>query len=138
MPLPTLPDVPRGVTRGVTLLELLIVLVLMAVAAALVLPSFGRRDGPQETAPVALITSARRAAIRRAEPLRVRLRPDGAWSLTSQRDGAVIDSGRVRESLPATDVLIDALGGCVPSAQTATAAMFDPLTCTALDGPAPQ
>ncbi len=138
MPLPTLPDVPRGVTRGVTLLELLIVLVLMAVAAALVLPSFGRRDGPRETAPVALIASARRAAIRRAEPLRVRLRPDGAWSLTSQRDGATIDSGRARETLPATDVLIDALGGCVPSPQSATSAVYDPLACAALDGATPR
>jgi prepilin-type N-terminal cleavage/methylation domain-containing protein len=122
------------VPRGVTLLELLIVLVLMTVAAALVLPAFGARPAPAQTAEARVIASARRTAIRRAEPLRLRLFADGAWSIRSQRDGALVDSGRVAEALPPSDVLVDALGSCIPVGQSTGLMTFDPLSCVMVAG----
>ena len=118
-----------SVHRGVTLLELLIVLTLMGIAATLVVPALARPVRAPEAASDSLVASARRTAIRRAEPLRVRVAPDGAWDVVTQRNGAVIDSGHVQDSLPALELLLDALGGCVPVARTATAASYDPLTC---------
>jgi prepilin-type N-terminal cleavage/methylation domain-containing protein len=120
--------------RGVTLLELLIVLVLMTVAAALVLPTFRARPAEVESAQARVIATARRSAIRRAEPLRVRLFGDGAWSIRSQRDGALVDSGSVREALPSLEMLVDPLGSCIPVGQSAAVVTFDPLSCLTVAG----
>lgn len=121
--------------RGVTLLELLIVLTLMGVTATLVVPLFTQRTPRQEEASVALVTSARRTAVRRSEPLRIRLSPSGAWSVHAIRTGAIVDSGRVDDALPDTDLLIGALGGCMPARTAVRFAAFDPMTC-AYDPPA--
>ena len=119
-------------SRGVTLLELLIVLVLMAVFAALVVPAVGRREGPVATADDALVSSARQTAVRRGEPLRLQLAASGTWSLTSQRDGALVDSGHITGERRSTSLLVDVLGGCVPTeSTTSTATAFDPLSCAA-------
>lgn len=115
--------------RGVTLLELLIVLVVMTVAAALVLPAFGAPPAPADSPQAQVIAAARRTAIRRAEPLRIRLFADGAWSIRSQRDGALVDSGRVDAALAPSDVLVDPLGSCVPVGQSTGVMTFDPLSC---------
>ena len=113
-----------------TLLELLIVLVLMAVFAALVVPVVGRRAGPVATADAALVASARQTAVRRGEPLRLQLAATGAWLLTSQRDGALVDSGHIAGGQQPTTLLVDVLGGCVPVESSASnAAAFDPLSC---------
>jgi prepilin-type N-terminal cleavage/methylation domain-containing protein len=118
------------VPRGVTLLELLIVLTLMGIAAAVVAPSFGARSATPEASRSALVTSARRMAVRRAERLSLRLSQNGAWSVRTLTDGAVLDSGHVRDALPDAELLLDALGGCVPARGTSAGEHFDPLTCT--------
>ncbi len=123
--------------RGVTLLELLIVLVVMTVAAALVLPAFGARPTPAESIQTRVIAAARRTAIRRAEPLRIRLFADGAWSIRSQRDGALVDSGSVHEALPPSEVLVDPLGSCIPVGQSTGVVTFDPLACAMVAGVTP-
>ncbi len=117
-----------------TLLELLIVLVLMTAAAALALPAFGARPAESASAHARVIATARRTAIRRAEPLRIRLFADGAWSIRSQRDGALVDSGRAGENLPASEVLVDPLGSCIPVGPSAAAVTFDPLSCLTVSG----
>lgn len=133
--------------RGVTLLELAVVLTIMGVAAALVTPVFASRLA--ETTPREdVIAGARRRAIQRGEPLRLRVLATGDWALAAARDGAVIDSGAFSASSGDStsapteremDVLIDALGGCVPARQSSIrsrasatelpVASFDPLTC---------
>ena len=118
------------VPRGVTLLELLIVLTLMGIAAAVVAPSFATRSAAPVASRVALVTSARRMAVRRAERLSLQLARDGAWTLRTLANGAVLDSGRVADSLPNAELLLDALGGCVPARGEAAGAPFDPLTCS--------
>lgn len=129
MALPT----PDPLRRGVTLLELLIVLTLMGVAAALVAPALVRPTAAPAPAGREIVNRARQQAIRRGEPLRVSLRANGEWVLTAQRDGAVVDSGHAKDSLLPSDLLLDALGGCIPTAGR-DARAFDLLSCTAADG----
>ena len=138
--------------RGVTLLELLVVLVLMAIASALVLPAvrfpgIGSFDGealtPSKNAPSGeliqspevdgVLTQARRLAIKRGEPVRLRVATDGVWAIVSANSGQPIKSGRVSEALSwRPDVTVDAVGTCmlqptvVPSA---TAVAWDALAC---------
>ena len=127
--LPSPFSAPVPPRRGMSLLELLVVLTLMGVAGALVAPVLRQRAVEPERTDAALIAVARQAAVRRAEPLRLRLFENGSWSLVAQRDGALLDSGTVAGALPASDVLLDPLGGCVPASQ-ARAREFDPISCT--------
>jgi prepilin-type N-terminal cleavage/methylation domain-containing protein len=128
VPLPTF----RSVRRGVTLLELLIVLTLMGVAAALVAPALVRPAAAPMSASREIVSLARKQAIRRGEPLRVTMWADGAWTLATQRDGALVDSGRAQDSLLRADLLLDALGTCVP-AEGRDRRAFDLLSCGAVD-----
>ena len=135
---------PRSVRRGVTLLELLVVLVLLAVTAAVVLPTFmppSTTAGADPTATV--VASARRVAIRRGEPLRLRIASDGIWALVTLHDGVAIDAGRLKTVKQFADdahavstelvLTIDALGSCQPGDGSAYGsvygATYDPLTC---------
>lgn len=129
MPLPTC----HPLRRGVTLLELLIVLTLMGVAAALVAPVLVRPTPEPVSAGREIVSRARQQAVRRGEPLRVAMWANGSWVLSAQRDGAVVDSGHVRDSLPRAELLMDALGSCVP-AEGRDARAFDLLSCSAVDG----
>jgi prepilin-type N-terminal cleavage/methylation domain-containing protein len=123
------PVVPR---HGMSLLELLVVLTLVGFAGALVAPVFRPPSLAPERNDAAIVAAARQAAIRRAEPLRLRLLANGSWSLVAQRDGALVDSGHVTGPLPSSDLLVDPLGGCVPAPQ-ARARAFDPIACAFAD-----
>lgn len=118
--------------RGMSLLELLVVLTLMGVAGALVAPVFRPRSLAPERTDAAIVAAARQTAVRRAEPLRLRLAANGFWSLVAQRDGAMVDSGRVAGQLPTAELLVDALGGCIPVPQSQVRE-FDPLSCSFAD-----
>jgi len=83
----------------VTLLELVIVLTLMGVTAALVAPVIRLRTAV-ETGADAVLTIARRTAIRRGEPLRLRTTASGAWALRAMGRDDVIDSGHVGGEAP--------------------------------------
>ena len=114
--------------RGVTLLELLIVLTLMGIAAAVVAPTLMRRFVASEPADVALIGGAKRLAVRRAEPLRLTVGDSGVWRLTTVSGAQAVDSGRAPELAPLT-IEIDAVGGCVPARQAVVVIAFDPMRC---------
>ncbi|MGH7525823.1 MAG: prepilin-type N-terminal cleavage/methylation domain-containing protein [Gemmatimonadales bacterium] len=121
---------------GFTLLELIVVLVLLAVAAGVVAPSLlsSRPEGP--SALRALIAGAREAAIRRGEIVRLRIDGSGAWQAVAGASSRseVFLSGRLAEP-PAgsSDILFSPLGTCAPSVENEPAAevlrAFDPLTC---------
>ncbi|MEO7521223.1 MAG: prepilin-type N-terminal cleavage/methylation domain-containing protein [Gemmatimonas sp.] len=133
---------PVRARRGVTLLELLVVLVLMGVSAAVVLPVLEPPRQARSDDETAVIAAARHAAIRRGEPVRLRIEKDGVWALVSLREGNTIGSGRVpldnahrsSERSGTVDLRIDAMGTCVPSAISVgnadvASALFDPLRC---------
>ena len=152
VPLPSLPALRFAATRpsprrcrrprrGVTLLELVIVLSLMGMAAAIVAPVLARRAFTDERADLVALTNARRRAVQRAEPLHFVMQSSGAWRLSGARDAAVIDSGTVSlassalassaiaDGTSSMDVMIDALGACVPARQASSIQLFDPLSC---------
>lgn len=122
--------------RGLTLLELLVVLVLMALAAAVVAPVLLRPAMASVDRADALVTAARRTAIRRGQPLRLRLDADGVWGLVSERTGDPVEYGRLDTtgvSVSATrarslDLHIDAMGTCMP-ANAGDGGAFDPFAC---------
>ncbi|HYW32631.1 MAG TPA: prepilin-type N-terminal cleavage/methylation domain-containing protein [Gemmatimonas sp.] len=115
---------PIFVRRGVTLLELLVVLVLMAVASAVVLPLLDVRPNRSESgllatdlsAVDALVAKARRAAIQRGAPVRLRVAADGLWAMANQLDGELLSSGRLPDAAhQPVDLHIDAMGSCLPA-----------------------
>lgn len=136
--------------RGVTLLELLVVLVLMAIAAAVVVPAFRasntdtlRLDGDDAaTGQPGLISSpevdgvltkARRIAIKRGEPVRVRVASDGVWSIVAANSGEALETGRVTQPLTwRPDITVDAVGTCMLQPTVAlleNATAWDALAC---------
>ena len=139
----------RSVRGGVTLIELLVVLVLLAVTAAVVLPVLTPPATATDDDPAAtVVASARREAIRRGEPLRLRIDTDGVWALVTLHDGVAIEGGRLlgvtraadNAVRPAADnyttatgialvLTIDALGSCQPGDHDAHGTSYDPLTC---------
>ncbi len=122
------------------------VILLLGITAVLVLPALTPPSTQSADAASALLTRARRAAIRRGESLRLRVAADGAWALVSARDGAEIESGRLPKARraqlggeeerpvagnaePELDVTIDALGSCRPASHALATTGFDPLAC---------
>ena len=108
----------------------------MGMAAAVVAPVLARRALTDERADLVALTNARRRAVQRAEPLHFVMQSSGAWRLSGARDAAVIDSGTVPPSsaladgTSSMDVMIDALGACVPARQASSIQVFDPLSCS--------
>ena len=127
--------------HGVTMLELLVVLVLMAISAALVVPALRPRtemalalpDGLPPSALDAVIADARRLAVKRGQPLHLRVANDGVWAVAPEAGGGVIRDGRVSGALSwIPDITVDAMGVCalyggVVPPQSATA--WDALQC---------
>jgi len=125
-------------TRGYTLIEVLVVLVLMGVAAALVVPAFRAppRDGGQLTN---VLLRARALAARRGEVMYLRVSASGNWILDGgatplERDlahGTLEPFARVP-----TTVIISPLGSCAMDASSAAAVGSLPLnslTCEVED-----
>lgn len=120
-------------SKGYTLVELIVVLVLLTMAAMLVAPAVLRRDGAGALA--ALIAQARATAIGRAEAVALRIEPSGAWRLDglASTEAGAIALGRL-PSPPATalTLIFSPLGTCAPDIETGAAAeplRLDPLTC---------
>jgi prepilin-type N-terminal cleavage/methylation domain-containing protein len=122
--------------RAFTLLELLVVLVLMGVAAAIVVPAF--RSATRQPPPRLgqLIPPARDAAARRGEVIYLHVAASGAWRM----DGAAsptttpLAAGRIDAfaGLPLT-LVVSPTGTCAFDLRSAAAARvirLDPFTCT--------
>jgi prepilin-type N-terminal cleavage/methylation domain-containing protein len=122
---------------GVTLLELLVVLTLLGLAAALAAPAFltpGPPAGEQGAALGAPLRAARDNAIRRAETLYLTVSATGRWRLDTPSDTAApLATGAARDYAgPPITVVVSPLGTCGLDAASAAAGRslaFDPLTC---------
>ena len=124
---------PPRCRRGFTLLELLVVLVLLGLGAALVLPSLRLpARAPGEDAP---LERARATAIRRGEAVRLSVNPTGDWTVRATADtgGAILLSGTAAASPAVSEVqstVITALGTCLPErAQSTGTGAWDPARC---------
>lgn len=126
----------RIVRAAFTLIEMLVVLVIMAIATALVAPAILRplRDDAAELSSV--ITRARETAAARGEIIYLRFDPGGDWH--TEGGGSQIDAAITRGHLrplarvPLT-LIISPTGSCAFNVQSipaaAAAVTLDPLTC---------
>lgn len=125
---------PSPARRGFTLVEILVVLIMMGLAAALVAPAL---LGPRHHAASVndLVASARAAAARRGEVLYLSIEPTGRWRLEGGANPleGTLAAGRVEPFLAApVTLIVSPLGSCafdVRSAAAATAITLEPLTC---------
>lgn len=131
---------PRN-RRGFTLVEVLVVLLVMVIAAGLVAPAFfpARRDDESSDELARLVRAARSAAARRGEMLFVRLSPSGAWQMegaASFAAGDVAEGTLTEYAGPAATIIVSPLGTCafdVRSTDGAVAIPLDPMTCEVVE-----
>jgi prepilin-type N-terminal cleavage/methylation domain-containing protein len=124
---------------GFTLIEMLVVVVLLGVAAALAAPAL-RSFRPARPPLGSLISGSRDAAARRGETMYLRIAESGEWRMegAASSDAGPLATGRVDRfpGLPLT-IIVSPLGSCafdLRSIQAASSIRLDPLTCK-VDGP---
>lgn len=123
---------PSGHRRAITLLELLVVLVLLGLSAAVVLPTLRL---PAPAAAESPLVRARTLALRRGEAVRLNTDAEGRWTVRATADalGAILLEGDGVASPidgSARSVVISALGTCLPEgAPVAGSPAWDPVRC---------
>jgi prepilin-type N-terminal cleavage/methylation domain-containing protein len=124
----------RGSLGGVTLIEMLVVLLLIGMAAALAAPAL-LRPSPKDSGLRELVSTAREAAIRRGETVHLRIGTSGEWRIegAASAEPEVLLVGRVDPFLehPLT-MLLSPTGSCAldaPSVLTGRDIQLDLLTC---------
>ena len=123
-------------SKGFTLLELVVVLIVLSLAAALALPALSRTPDRREGGLSVLLTTSREAAARRGETIRLSIAASGQWrmeGMASARE-APIQAGQV-DTFPGLplSIIVSPVGSCgfdARSARSASAVHLDPLTCT--------
>jgi prepilin-type N-terminal cleavage/methylation domain-containing protein len=121
---------------GLTLLELLVVLAILAITATVVPLAWRTPRATEGSALDGLIQTARREAIRRGDELRLRVDADGVWALTAREGTDILETGRIAAQERSISMRIDALGTCrpgtdpdAPADARADARAFDLLGC---------
>lgn len=118
--------------NGFTLVELIVVLVILALAAAIVGPSLISSGSEVNTELSRLVGRAREAAIRRGDLVLLQTDRAGTWQIVAggTAGGEILISGRL-SSAPADrfGLVFSPLGTCSPPAESEPAAGLDPLTC---------
>ncbi len=126
---------PAGSRRAFTLLEILVVLVLLGLSAAVVAPALRL---PTAAAPEAPLVRARALAVRRGESVRFETLADGRWQVAAAADtaGAILLAGNAASAAdPAVAglVVISPLGSCLPEGPAVQrAAAWDPARCAVM------
>jgi prepilin-type N-terminal cleavage/methylation domain-containing protein len=109
---------PRGAPsrRGVTLLELIVVLALLGLVLAIAAPAFIVPSPPRESDLGAAVATARRAAILRAEPVTLAIDAAGAWRVDGDASPSApsIATGTLAQPIGNVRIRISAVGTCIP------------------------
>lgn len=117
---------------GFTLVELIVVLLILALAAAIVAPSLISSRSDANTELSRLIGSAREAAVRRGELVILRTGRTGTWQIVAgpPPGDEILMSGQLTDP-PAdrVELVFSPLGTCGPPAESGPAVGLDPLTC---------
>ncbi len=112
-----------------TLIELVVVLAITAVALAVVAPSLVIRPLSPAAELQNVINTSRRSAARRAQTLNLDVKVSGEWGLSSATDNASLGSGKL--DVPVARgfrVRISPLGLCAPESDSVSVPL-DPLNC---------
>lgn len=118
--------------RGFTLVELIVVLVILALGAAIVAPSLVSSASEASSELSRLVGSAREAAVRRGETVQLRINQSGAWQIIAGAppQGEILISGRLTDApVDRLELVFSPLGTCGPAAESGSVVDLDPLTC---------
>jgi Tfp pilus assembly protein FimT len=113
--------------KGFTLLEITVILVLLAVAAAVVAPVFRRDPSPNDDLRT-LVAGARELAVRRSQSLVLRVDERGAWRLTPAGDTTSLGVGTIDPASRAIRIRVTQLGACFNEGPAA-AVDWDAIAC---------
>jgi prepilin-type N-terminal cleavage/methylation domain-containing protein len=117
----------RNRTSGFTLLEILVTLIVLGVAATLVAPVF-RADAPPDDDLRAVLTGARETAVRRAQTLVLTVDQRGAWRISAAHDSTTVANGHLADGTGNLQIRVTPLGACLNEGANA-AIPFDAVGC---------
>jgi prepilin-type N-terminal cleavage/methylation domain-containing protein len=102
----------RNRPSGFTLLEILVTLIVLGVAATLVAPVF-RADALPDDDLRAVLAGARETAVRRAQTLVLTVDQRGAWRIAPAHDSTTVASGHLRDGTGDLRIRVTPLGACL-------------------------
>ncbi len=125
--------------RGVTLIELIVVIVVMTIAVGVVAPAFLPPRESEEPPLAEAVRTARRLALTRGETVYLDVSPTGDWAArgaSSLGEGPLARGRADRWDGPMATIVASPLGTCaydVHSTAASRAAPVEPLTCTMVE-----
>ncbi|MGD8319600.1 MAG: prepilin-type N-terminal cleavage/methylation domain-containing protein [Gemmatimonadota bacterium] len=132
---PFAPSAQRDIP-GFTLVEIVVVLVVLGLGAALVAPALLPPRQEEPTSLGAVIARVQDVAARRGETLLLDVSPAGTWAAfgTASREEEALGAGALEGTVPlrAFTLRVDPLGSCGLTLEADTAGWrppVDPLTC---------
>lgn len=117
---------------GYTLLEMIVVLVLLTIAAAVVAPSLHLPGTNDPASLKAVIGKTRETAVRRGELVRLHIAPSGVWQANAGTTPETLMAGRLNGTMERSiDLVFSPVGSCGATPETTSQATeeIDPLTC---------
>ena len=123
--------------RGLTLLELIVVIALLGLILAIAAPAIVFPSEKKESELTTIIAAARRAAVLRGEPVTVTV-AGAAWRITSDAvpSAAPIAAGSLASSIETLRVHVSPLGTCLPEADgSAGSSNWNALDCRFASAP---
>ncbi len=117
---------------GFTLLEVVVTLVLLGLAAALVAPTFRTETAPRDEF-VTVLAQSREMAVRRAQTLVFEIDAQGRWKLTPVGDTTTIGSGVVQAGSVSVRMRITPMGVCLAEDNSMTGG-WDAIACARASG----
>lgn len=125
-----------GGASGLTLIEILVVIVVMVIAVGVVAPAFLTPEHDGDWSELArVVRIARTTAAKRGEMLHVRIGTSGGWQVeatASLEDGTLGSGSLAHYEGPAATIIVSPVGTCafdVRSTEAALAIPLDPMTC---------
>lgn len=110
--MPPLPTTRRFRERAAfTLLEIVVTLVLLGLAAALVAPAFRSRTTPDENLR-SVLAATRETAVRRAQTLVLQVNDRGSWRVIAPSDSSAVGAGRLTDGTTNLRIRVNSLGAC--------------------------
>jgi prepilin-type N-terminal cleavage/methylation domain-containing protein len=127
-------DLRRTGRSGLTLIEVMIALAILVIAAAIIYPNVFRESAPSTPSEAQMIEQAKALAVARAEPVRLTVERDGAWEIVAESaPTSVLASGQLPEA-PANSfaLRVTELGTCLPVAgdRAVEGPVIDAVSCT--------